>query len=188
MTLPYSKEPFTVPSNLYLIGTMNTADKSLTQLDLALRRRFEFKEIVPDIHVLESANQYDFDIVQMLDKINQRIQCLKGKDFQIGHAYFMPLCKKIYDEKTYIETLQRILTNKILPLLQEYFFSTLDHIGLVLNDNSLDEPSKRIVVQANLEGELFPFAEKLPKFNALYSIRLNKNCFKSVERIKQIYM
>ncbi|ENZ6211245.1 AAA family ATPase [Acinetobacter baumannii] len=188
LTLPYSKEPFTVPSNLYLIGTMNTADKSLTQLDLALRRRFEFKEIVPDIHVLESANQYDFDIVQMLDKINQRIQCLKGKDFQIGHAYFMPLCKKIYDEKTYIETLQRILTNKILPLLQEYFFSTLDHIGLVLNDNSLDEPSKRIVVQANLEGELFPFAEKLPKFNALYSIRLNKNCFKSVERIKQIYM
>lgn len=188
LTLPYSKEPFTVPSNLYLIGTMNTADKSLTQLDLALRRRFEFKEIVPDIDVLESANQYDFDIVRMLDKINQRIQCLKGKDFQIGHAYFMPLCKKIYDEKTYIETLQRILTNKILPLLQEYFFSALDHIGLVLNDNSLDEPSKRIVVQGNLEGELFPFAEKLPKFNALYSIRLNKNCFKSVERIKQIYM
>lgn len=188
LTLPYSKEPFTVPSNLYLIGTMNTADKSLTQLDLALRRRFEFKEIVPDIDVLESANQYDFDIVQMLHKINQRIQCLKGKDFQIGHAYFMPLCKKFYDEKTYIETLQRILSNKILPLLQEYFFSALDHIGLVLNDNSLDEPGKRIVVQGNLEGELFPFAEKLPKLNPLYSIRLNKNCFKSVERIKQIYM
>lgn len=188
LTLPYSKEPFTVPSNLYLIGTMNTADKSLTQLDLALRRRFEFKEILPDIDVLESANQYDFDIVQMLHKINQRIQCLKGKDFQIGHAYFMPLCKKFDDEKTYVETLQRILANKILPLLQEYFFSALDHIGLVLNDNNSDEPGKRIVVKENHEGELFPFAGQLPKFNPLHSIRLNKDCFKSVERIKQIYM
>lgn len=188
LTLPYSKEPFSVPSNLYLIGTMNTADKSLTQLDLALRRRFEFKEILPNIDVLESANQYDFDIVQMLHKINQRIQCLKGKDFQIGHAYFIPLCKKFDDEKTYVETLQRILTNKILPLLQEYFFSALNHIGLVLNDNNFDESNKRIVVTENQEGELFPFAEKLPKFNPLHSIRLNKDCFNSVERIKQIYM
>ncbi|MBJ7435954.1 MAG: AAA family ATPase, partial [Acinetobacter sp.] len=75
LTLPYSKESFTVPSNLYLIGTMNTADKSLTQLDLALRRRFEFKEIGPDSQILEDmeASQHDVDIPQMLKKMNQRI-------------------------------------------------------------------------------------------------------------------
>lgn len=185
LTLPYSKDLFSVPANLYLIGTMNTADKSLTQLDLALRRRFEFKEILPNIDVLKSANQYGFNIVQMLQKINQRIQCLKGKDYQIGHAYFMPLCKQFDEEKIYIETLQRILQNKILPLLQEYFFSNLDYIGLVLNDN--DESSCRIIEKNNTEELLFPFAEKLPKFNPLHSIRLNTGCFESIDRIKQIY-
>lgn len=185
LTLPYSKDLFSVPANLYLIGTMNTADKSLTQLDLALRRRFEFKEILPNIDVLKSANQYGFNIVQMLQKINQRIQCLKGKDYQIGHAYFMPLCKQFNEEKMYIETLQRILRNKILPLLQEYFFSNLDYIGLVLNDN--DESSCRIIEKNNTEELLFPFAEKLPKFNPLHSIRLNTECFESIDRIKQIY-
>lgn len=186
LILPYSKEPFSVPSNLYLIGTMNTADKSLTQLDLALRRRFEFKEILPDGSLLTSANQYDVDIVRLLNKVNQRIQYLKGKDFQIGHAYFMPLCEKFDSESDYIVVLKRILLNKVLPLLQEYFFSHLSHIGLVLNDNPQDEQSKKIIIETH-QNSLFPFAETLPKVNPLYAIQLNMACFDSIQRIKQIY-
>jgi 5-methylcytosine-specific restriction enzyme B len=186
VVLPYSKELFSVPENLYLIGTMNTADKSLTQLDLALRRRFIFEEILPDPTTLEAANQYGFDIVEMLTKINQRIQVLKGKDFQIGHAYFMPLCKVFETESTYLETLQNILSHKILPLLQEYFFSNLECIGLVLNDNEQgDMPC--IIEKIESGDSLFPFAETLPKFNPLHSIKLNLSCFNSIERIQQIY-
>lgn len=188
LVLPYSKTLFSVPSNLYLIGTMNTADKSLTQLDLALRRRFVFREILPNPEgVLQEANQYGFDIVKMLTKINQRIHVLKGKDFQIGHAYFMPLCQPFDHEDKYIETLQDILIRKILPLLQEYFFSHLEYIGLVLNDNSHDDMSKQVVEQININDSIFTFTDKLPKMNPLHSLRLNAECFKSVDRIKQIY-
>lgn len=187
LMLPYSKDLFSVPSNLYLIGTMNTADKSLTQLDLALRRRFEFKEILPNPKVLESANQYGIDVVQILSKINERIQCLKGKDFQIGHSYFMPLCKQFDDESEYIGTLQRIFKNKILPLLQEYFFSNLAQIGLILNDNPADEVAKRIIEDIGQKESLFPFAENTLKVNPMNMIKLNVDCFNSLKRFQQIY-
>lgn len=186
LTLPYSKELFSVPSNLYLIGTMNTADKSLTQLDLALRRRFEFKEILPKASVLEAAKQYDVDVVSMLQKINQRIQCLKGKDFQIGHSYFMPLCKQIDNENKYLELLQRIFKNKILPLLQEYFFSNLKLISLILNDNPNSESKDQIISQIENDQALFTF-ETPNKLNPLHCVELNLDCFSSLERFRQIY-
>ncbi|WP_419819737.1 AAA family ATPase [Acinetobacter sp.] len=186
LILPYSKELFSVPSNLYLIGTMNTADKSLTQLDLALRRRFEFKEILPNASVLEAAKQYDVDVVSMLQKINQRIQCLKGKDFQIGHSYFMPLCKQIDNENKYLELLQRIFRNKILPLLQEYFFSNLKLISLILNDNPNSESKDQIISQIENDQSLFTF-EPPNKLNPLHCVELNLDCFSSLERFRQIY-
>lgn len=187
LTLPYSKEPFSVPSNLYLIGTMNTADKSLTQLDLALRRRFEFKEVGPDIKILEDmeASQHDVDIPAMLQKMNQRIQYLKGKDYQIGHSYFMPLCKAV-DETKYLETLQRIFKNKIIPLLQEYFFNNLKHIALVLNDNPGEGNERKIVNDLSHGESLFGF-EQPPKSNPLHAVELNSDCFIDLKRFQQIY-
>lgn len=187
LTLPYSKESFTVPSNLYLIGTMNTADKSLTQLDLALRRRFEFKEIGPDSQILEDmeASQHDVDIPQMLKKINQRIQYLKGKDYQIGHSYFMPLCSEM-DQAEYLQTLRRIFENKITPLLQEYFFSNLKHIGLVLNDNPDDMDKRKIIQDLNLGEKIFGHGQQ-PKANPLFAVALNLDCFSDLKRFQQIY-
>lgn len=187
LTLPYSKQPFTVPSNLYLIGTMNTADKSLTQLDLALRRRFEFKEVGPNIAILEEleASQYDIDIPLMLETMNKRIQYLKGKDYQIGHSYFMPLCQE-KDETEYLETLHRIFKNKIIPLLQEYFFSNLKHIGLVLNDNSDDSIKRKIINDLNISENIFGY-EQPPKANPLYAVELNVDCFRDLTRYQQIY-
>lgn len=187
LTLPYSKEPFTVPSNLYLIGTMNTADKSLTQLDLALRRRFEFKEIGPDNHILEDmeASQHDVDIPLMLKKMNQRIQYLKGKDYQIGHSYFMPLCSEM-DQADYLQTLRRIFKNKIIPLLQEYFFSNLKHIGLVLNDNPDDMDERKIIQDLNFDENIFGYGQQL-KGNPLFAVELNLDCFSDLKRFQQIY-
>ena len=187
LTLPYSKEPFTVPSNLYLIGTMNTADKSLTQLDLALRRRFEFKEIGPDIKVLKDleASSDAVDIPTMLETMNKRIQYLKGKDYQIGHSYFMPLCKKM-NEAEYLKMLQQIFKNKIIPLLQEYFFSNLKHIGLVLNDNPDDNDERKIIKDSNLGENIFGYGQQ-PKANPLFAIELNLDCFSDLKRFQQIY-
>ena len=188
LTLPYSKEPFTVPSNLYLIGTMNTADKSLTQLDLALRRRFEFKEVGPDIKILEDmeASQHDVDVPLMLKKMNQRIQYLKGKDYQIGHSYFMPLCLEM-DQEQYLQTLRRIFENKIIPLLKEYFFSNLKHICLVMNDNSDDTNDRKIIHDLNIAENIFGYEQQPPKANPLYTVELNLDCFGDLKRFQQIY-
>lgn len=187
LTLPYSKEPFTVPSNLYLIGTMNTADKSLTQLDLALRRRFEFKEIGPDSQILEDmeASQHDVDIPLMLKKMNQRIQYLKGKDYQIGHSYFMHLCSEM-DQAEYLQTLRRIFENKIIPLLKEYFFSNLKYIGLVLNDNPNDIDECKIIQDLNFDENIFGYGQQ-PKGNPLFAVELNLDCFSDLKRFQQIY-
>lgn len=187
LTLPYSKEPFSVPSNLYLIGTMNTADKSLAQLDLALRRRFDFKEIGPDIKVLkdQKASKYGVDIPEMLQKMNQRIQYLKGKDYQIGHSYLMPLCHEM-DQDEYLQTLQQIFKNKIIPLLQEYFFNNLKHIALVLNDNPNDGNERKIVNGLNHGDSLFGY-EQPSKANPLHAVELNSDCFIDLTRFQQIY-
>lgn len=131
--LPYSKEPFTVPSNLYVIGTMNTADKSLAQLDLALRRRFEFIEVMPDVSLLEGVTVHGVSIKSLLQTINDRIEILLDRDHLIGHSYFLPL-KSAEDESSKISLLADIFKKRVIPLLQEYFFADWEKIAWVLND------------------------------------------------------
>jgi len=124
ITLPYSKEKFGVPSNLYIIGTMNTADRSVEALDMALRRRFVFEEMPPKYDLNELKQEvYGFSISEILKKINNRIEKLLDRDHQIGHAYFINK-----DEKTIIDSFYK----NIIPLLQEYFFGDYSKIGLVL--------------------------------------------------------
>ncbi len=128
--LPYSKEGFSVPSNLYIIGTMNTADKSLAQLDIALRRRFEFVEMMPKPSLLGDIDCLDIDFPLLLKTINQRIELLYDREHTIGHSFFMPL----KDDPT-IERLARIFELEILPLLEEYFFEDWERVGQVLGDH-----------------------------------------------------
>ncbi|OCG07634.1 hypothetical protein A9G13_05260 [Gilliamella sp. wkB178] len=184
--LPYSKDPFSIPANLYLIGTMNTADKSLAQIDLALRRRFDFKEYPPNYKILEEANQYGLDVGKMLTIINKRIQVLKGKDYQIGHSYFMPLREKFIDEGSYLECLKRIFITKIIPLLQEYFYGNLQNISLILNDNPDSGDEKRIVTNI-MEEQSDLFYEDFSKFNPNNLIELNLVALDSIQRFKEIY-
>jgi 5-methylcytosine-specific restriction protein B len=132
--LPYSKKSFQVPRNVYVIGTMNTADKSLAQLDLALRRRFSFIETPPNAELLRGVSVHDIDMADMLDTMNQRIEVLLDQDHLIGHAYLLPL-KELTDKSERIECLEQIFQNNIIPLLQEYFFDDWERIHWVLNDH-----------------------------------------------------
>lgn len=126
--LPYSKSKFGVPPNLYIIGTMNTADRSVEALDIALRRRFVFDEILPNPSIIKDEgifNEWDnVDLVQLLNTINKRIEILLDKDHQIGHAFFMNI--------ETINDLIIVFKNKIIPLLQEYFYGDYAKIGLLL--------------------------------------------------------
>ena len=132
--MPYSKETFGVPPNLYIIGTMNTADRSVEALDTALRRRFSFQEMPsnPDLikteGVLKDANGVleGIDLVKLLGIINNRLEKLLDKDHLIGHSYFMNI-------KT-VEELEVVFRNKVIPLLQEYFYGDYGKIGLVLGN------------------------------------------------------
>ncbi len=128
VTLPYSKDKFSVPSNLYIIGTMNTADRSVEAIDTALRRRFSFEEMPPKYDLNEL--QYEFAGVkgfEILQTLNKRIEKLLDKDHQLGHSYFM-----MKDGDNVEEKLINSLYKNIVPLLQEYFFGDFGKIGLVL--------------------------------------------------------
>ena len=130
VTLPYSQEPFSVPNNLYIIGTMNTADRSIALLDTALRRRFEFIEMMPDSSRL-STDCDGVDLQRLLESINNRIEFLLGRERTIGHAFLIDV-KNLSD-------LKAVFKNKILPLLQEYFYDDYAKINAVLNDNGMLE-------------------------------------------------
>ena len=132
--LPYSKEKFGVPSNLYIIGTMNTADRSIALMDTALRRRFEFVEMMPEYDNLNKINIEGINIGEMLKMINERIEYLYDRDHTIGHAYFIDVAD--------IGTLANVFKNRILPLLQEYFYDDWEKIRLVLGDNQFIKEKK----------------------------------------------
>lgn len=126
--LPYSKEEFGVPANLLIVGTMNTADRSIQLLDTALRRRFKFEELLPQYDKIQNENA-----VTILRNINTRIRCLLNKDNQIGHAYFM-------HAKSNSEIFS-IMINKVIPLLEEYFYNDTEKIRFVLNEDGNVERS-----------------------------------------------
>lgn len=128
VTLPYSGEKFGVPKNVYIIGTMNTADRSITSLDTALRRCFEFIEMMPDVSKL-SMDCEGINLQELLKAINTRIEYLLDREKTIGHAFFIGVEN--------LNDLKSIFQNKIIPLLQEYFYNDYALINAVLNDNGM---------------------------------------------------
>ncbi|MEO2068716.1 MAG: AAA family ATPase, partial [Desulfurobacteriaceae bacterium] len=137
LILPYSREIFSVPKNLYIIGTMNTADRSIVLLDAALRRRFNFEEFLPDENLFKGISIGDLNFKAFLEKLNRKIKEKKGKDFTIGHAYFISL-KKVPEEKK-TEEFINILANKVLPLLQEYFYDDWETLIEILGGEEKEE-------------------------------------------------
>ena len=175
--LPYSKKPFSVPSNLYVLGTMNTADKSLAQLDLALRRRFEFKEMLPDPELLRDINVYGVNIAELLTIMNQRIEVLLDRDHLIGHSYFW-LLKDLNSKEERETELGTIFQNKIIPLLQEYFFADWERIGWVLNDiDKTDKAERFIHLSEDLEKLSNIFSDKVVSDVSDRRYRINPKAF-----------
>lgn len=125
--LPYSRTLFGVPSNLHVIGTMNTADRSVEALDTALRRRFAFEELPPRPELLDFMIDGQIDPKEMLRAINRRLEKLYDRDHAIGHAFFLQL-----GSEPTLDALKRVFERQVLPLMQEYFFGDWGKIGLVL--------------------------------------------------------
>ena len=175
--LPYSKNKFGVPSNLYIIGTMNSADRSIALMDVALRRRFDFIEMMPDYSLLKDIKIYDIEIAKMIKAINERIECLYDRDHMIGHAYFLGIKS--------IEELSDVFRNRIIPLLCEYFYDDWEKIRLILADDQKDEDcqfikEKDINLEELFSGDLEDVVEK-----KLYEI--NSDAFKNPQSYIEIY-
>lgn len=126
VTLPYSKTSFSVPNNLFIIGTMNTADRSVEALDTALRRRFSFEEVLPKPSLLNDSNYKEVNLTTLVKTINKRVELLIDKDHQIGHSYFINIDS--------LNSLKTVFKDNIIPLLEEYFYGDFGKIGLVLGE------------------------------------------------------
>jgi hypothetical protein len=157
VTLPYSKEQFGVPANLSIIGTMNTADRSIALVDIALRRRFDFEEMMPDYKVIaEKVGTINgFDVAALLHTINQRIEYFYDRDHVIGHAYLLGVTS-LFDLRT-------VFLNKIIPLLQEYFYGDWKKVCLVLgcpvDENGKQNNPDSAVISAKTLGLGFEWDE-----------------------------
>ena len=178
--LPYSQQLFGVPDNVYIIGTMNTADRSIATIDTALRRRFRFKEMLPDAEVLKGIVVEDISISEMLVRMNKRISVLYDREHTIGHAYFIPL-----KENSTVEQLAEIFENAIVPLLQEYFYEDYEKIRLVLGDNNKAKKDEQFIVAVeNDYNELFGSADI--GFDDSVTYEINRAAFYNIEAYRSI--
>ena len=139
--LPYSHTIFGVPKNVYIIGTMNTADRSVEALDSALRRRFTFKEMMPKSELVPEEN----NVRNIFEIINQRIEVLKDREHQIGHSYFMGVENE--------DDLKDVFYDKIIPLLQEYFYGDYEKIQLVLGEGFVKKESESVKFAGDKSGD-----------------------------------
>lgn len=176
--LPYSKTEFWVPKNLYIIGTMNTADRSVEALDNALRRRFSFLEMNPEPSKL---SQEEFacegvNLEKLLSAINNRIEKLLDKDYCIGHSYFM----NFNDRKNPLEDLKMIFSNRILPLLQEYFYGDWGKIMLVLGKGFIEKRVESVTFLATEDYDDFEDYDEKPVFNLVSSDTWTLETFKKI--------
>ncbi|MEH7333142.1 AAA family ATPase, partial [Neobacillus drentensis] len=175
LQLPYSRDLFVMPPNLHIIGTMNTADRSISLLDTALRRRFSFEEMMPKPSLLQPIE--NIDLPALLEIMNKRIEVLFDRDHMIGHAYFM-------NAETEDDVYQ-ILLMKIVPLLQEYFYDDWEKIGLVLGGIGSSEDDACIVYQEQINMQkLFKDSYLLAALDLPVKYRIKKTIkLRDVQRI-----
>lgn len=193
--LPYSGQDFAVPANIDIIGTMNTADRSLALLDTALRRRFEFVPLLADtrnesgaplVGLVVKTDLENIDVRQMLERINERIEVLYDRDHTIGHAYFMSL--KHIDDAERFEQLADIFRKKIAPLLEEYFFEDWAKISLVLGDNQKPEDA-RFITKLDAEKDLQALFgdHELELYSVKERYQINNDAFDKPEAYIGVY-
>jgi len=199
VTLPYSGDSFSVPANLDIIGTMNTADRSLALLDTALRRRFDFVPVLPEARdeagaplfgLRVSSGEQVIDIPRMLSAINQRVEALYDRDHCIGHAYFTSLAQ-VSDGDERLASLSEIFSNRIVPLLEEYFFEDWQKIRLVLADNQKPKACQFVIESQNHEEDLaglFGSDHGLDTYTTRQSYRVQNASFTNPDAYIGIYL
>ena len=171
--LPYSQKLFGIPDNVYLLGTMNTADRSIALLDTALRRRFSFVEMMPDSGILNGIEVEGISVSGLLTTLNRRIEVLFDREHTLGHAFFTPL-----RQSPSIQTLGEIFRDKVIPLLQEYFYDDYEKICLVLGDKKRPERQRFFKVEtADLQSL---FGTEL-EFEVNPTYRINPDAFFDAE-------
>lgn len=187
--LPYSQQKFSVPNNVYILGTMNTADRSIALMDTALRRRFSFVEKMPDPKVLIDqeadsiiVDDKQLDVARMLEVINKRIEVLYDREHTIGHAFFMPL-----KEDKSLSKLAEIFKKSVIPLLQEYFYEDYSKIQLVLGDNEKsDEQYKFVIRNEEPKKDVFKGHPDID-MDEDSNFRLNSKALDHIESFIEIY-
>lgn len=179
--LPYSGELFGIPDNVYILGTMNTADRSIAAMDTALRRRFEFVEMLPDTGLLENIVIEGIMVGSMLDKMNKRIAMLYDREHTVGHSYFLPL-----RESPTLEKLSGIFKKRIIPLLQEYFYDDYEKIRFVLGDNTTNKKECQFILAKAPSDDLFGNdTDRLCGNRKTYEV--NDDALRNAQAYKKIY-
>lgn len=188
--LPYSKDsepPLAVPSNLYLIGTMNTADRSLARLDTALRRRFDFVPMYPRPGLLDGVKIEGIDLGKLLRRMNERIEVLYDRDHLLGHAFFTHFLGDAQSRT--LPALAEVFRNRIIPLLEEYFFEDWQKIRLVLGDNQKADPACQFITAeagAPVAG-LFGSGTDTPDMSQVTRYRRNEGALLRADSYLQVY-
>ena len=176
--LPYSGEKFGVPNNVYLLGTMNTADRSIALIDTALRRRFKFVEMQPNVELVDVEVE-GVKIKDMLEMINRRIEVLYDREHTIGHSFFMGLT----DEST-VADLAEVFDCNVIPLLKEYFYDDYERIAAVLDDNLIenDEATNFIIKQDNDYAKILN-----SDITVMTAYKFNRKALENPNAYKKIY-
>jgi len=160
VTLPHSGNPFSVPDNLYIIGTMNTADRSLAMMDTALRRRFDFIEMMPQPELFKDKVVKGINLELLLKTMNKRIEVLYDREHTLGHAFLIPVLDALNvggdnAQNNAFSELKNTFKNKIIPLLEEYFFEDWNKIRLVLGDNRKEKSELEQYIFVKSESEKY---------------------------------
>lgn len=186
--LPYSHQQFGVPKNVFIFGTMNTADRSIAIMDTALRRRFSFIEMLPDSGVLRQLgnpvvydNGISVNVADMLDIINDRITFLYDREHTIGHAFFMPMINN-----SSVDTLAIIFEKAIIPLLQEYFYEDYAKIQLVLGDDGKTGDKKQYQFIYDEDMDANKIFETVQELDSEKKYSINYPAFREIESYKYI--
>ena len=183
--LPYSGDEFSIPSNIYILGTMNTADRSIALIDTALRRRFSFLEMIPKPSELKDIDDVkNINIEKLLATINRRIEVMYDREHTIGHAFFMEI-KNGENEDERFKILASIFKNKIVPLLQEYFYEDYEKIQYVLGDNDKSGDETKFIIDKQPGDDCFKGSIEYDMPEKIYSI--NNDAFENEKSYIEIY-